>query len=83
MSQITRSAEMNLQASAHSPEPASRWAPWWAYVVAIAPANLGKELVLPDDTAWWLRPGLTAVIAIVAIAFVTAVYRASREDRIP
>jgi hypothetical protein len=73
---------MNLQANAHSPEPASRWAPWWAYVLAIVPANLSKELVMPDDAAWWLRPGLTAAIVILGLAFVTAIYRAGREARI-
>jgi hypothetical protein len=74
---------MNLHSNAQSAELTSRWAPWWAYVLAIVPANLAKELVLSDDAAWWLRPGLTAAIAIVGVVFVTAIYRAGREDRIP
>ena len=32
-----------------------RWAPWWVYVLVLAPVNLGKEQLLPDESAWWLR----------------------------
>jgi hypothetical protein len=72
---------MNLQANAHAPQLASRWAPWWIYVLVIAPANLGKELVLPEDAAWWLRGGLTAAIVVAGIAIVTAIHRATRPAR--
>ena len=58
----------------------SRWAPWWLYVAVVAPANLGKEQLLPSDAAWWLRAGLTATILAVGIVVVTALYRASRPD---
>ena len=54
------------------------WAPWWVYVAVIAPANVGKEQFLPDDTGWLLRAGLTAAILIVGVAVVTAIYRSSR-----
>ena len=56
----------------------SRWAPWWLYVAVVAPANLGKEQLLPSDAAWWLRAGLTAAILAVGIVVVTVLYRASR-----
>jgi hypothetical protein len=74
---------MNLQANVHAPEPGSRWAPWWVYALVIVPANLGKELVLPDDTGWWLRGTLTAAIVVAAIAAVTAIHRAVRDPRVP
>ncbi len=63
-------------------EQGSRWAPWWIYVLVIAPANLGKENLLSDD-AWWLRAALTAAIVLGGIALVTAVYRAGRDARVP
>ena len=56
-------------------EQAGRWAPWWIYALVIVPANLGKEQLLPADTAWWLRAALTAAIVATGIAVVTAVYR--------
>ncbi len=59
-----------------------RWAPWWLYVAVIAPANLGKEQLLPADATWWLRTGLTATILVVGLAVVTAIYRAARPPRI-
>jgi hypothetical protein len=57
--------------------PARRWAPWWIYVLAIAPANLGKEQVL-GEADWWLRTALTATIVLGGIALVTALYRGQR-----
>jgi|Tabmets5t2r1_1033131.scaffolds.fasta_scaffold114874_2 hypothetical protein len=55
----------------------NRWAPWWVYVLVIAPVNLGKQQLLPDDTAWWLVVTSTAATVLVGIAVITAVYRAS------
>jgi hypothetical protein len=49
----------------------------------VAPANLGKEQLLPADTAWWIRASLTALIVVGGIALVTAVYRAGRDTRVP
>ena len=73
----------DLQAvSIRRSEATSRWAPWWVYVLVIAPANLGKENLLSDD-AWWLRAVLTAAIVLGGIALVTAVYRAGRDARVP
>lgn len=66
-----------------APERASRWAPWWVYVLVIAPASLGKEQLLPADTDWWLRAALTTTIVAAGIALVTAVYSARRDERIP
>jgi hypothetical protein len=65
-------------------EPQSyRWAPWWVYVLVIAPANLGKQELLSDDTAWWLAAASTPAVVVVGIAIVTAVYRASTPLRAP
>jgi hypothetical protein len=71
-----------LQALSIGRSEASRWAPWWVYVLVIAPANLAKEQLLSDD-AWWLRAALTAAIVMGGIALVTAVYRAGRDVRVP
>ena len=59
-------------------DPPSRWAAWWVYVLVIAPANLGKQQLLPAGADWWLVAGSTALVVAVGIAAVTAVYRASR-----
>ena len=60
----------------------SRWAPWWVYVLVIAPANMGKEVLLPDGATWPLRAALTAVIVAAGIAVVTAIYRAGSRTRV-
>jgi hypothetical protein len=60
---------------------ANRWAPWWVYLLVVAPANLGKQALLPGDTASWLTAVSTAVVVVVGIAVVTAVYRASAPAR--
>jgi hypothetical protein len=59
----------------------NRWAPWWVYVLIIAPANLGKQELLPGDASWWLAAVSTAAIVVVGIAVVTVVYRASTSLR--
>jgi len=59
----------------------NRWAPWWVYVLVIAPANLGKQELLPGDASWWLAAVSTAAIVALGIAVVTAVYRASTPVR--
>ncbi|MGH3022429.1 MAG: hypothetical protein ACRDNI_02125 [Gaiellaceae bacterium] len=72
------SSDVRTAAATRLEQP-SRWAPWWIYVLVIAPANLGKEQLLPADAAWWLRAGLTAAIVAAGLAVVTAVYRAGRD----
>jgi hypothetical protein len=62
---------------------AHAWAPWWTYVLVIVPANIGKEQLLPADTAWLARGALTAAIVVAGIAVVTALYRVGREVRVP
>jgi len=62
----------NRQASA-------RWAPWWAYLVAIVATNLVRiSWLQPEEWPTWLE----AIVGIGSIAFVvvlvTAVYRATR-----
>lgn len=76
-------SDVQANVTARSAYPSSRWAPWWIYVLLIVPANLGKEQLLPGDTAWWMRAGLTATIVVGGIAVVTAVYRATRDARLP
>jgi hypothetical protein len=62
----------------HGAAVSARWAPWWVYVAVIAPANLGKEALLPGDLSWWVRTGLTAAVLVTGIAVVTAVSRSLR-----
>ena len=76
------SSEVRTNLSARRAEQASRWAPWWVYVLVIAPANLAKEQLLAGDAAWWLRAGLTLTILVGGIAIVTAIYRAARDPRV-
>jgi hypothetical protein len=59
-------------------DPPSRWAPWWVYVLVIAPANLGKQELLPAGADWWLVAASTALVVAAGIAAVTAVYRTTR-----
>jgi len=63
---------------ARSTEAPGRWAPWWVYVVVIAPVNLSKEQLL-DDAAWPLRAALTVVVVAAGIALVTLIHRTGRE----
>jgi hypothetical protein len=57
----------------------ARWAPWWAYVIAIVVTNqIRTRWLMPDDLATWLEVVIGAgSIALVAVV-VTAVYRAIR-----
>lgn len=77
------SPHVQANVTERSADRSSRWAPWWIYVLLIVPANLGKEQFLPGDAAWWIRAGLTATIVVGGIALVTAVYRATRNARLP
>ena len=61
--------------------PPSRWAPWWVYVLVIAPANLSKQQLLPAGADWWLVALSTASVVAAGIAVVTVLYRASRGER--
>lgn len=64
-----------MQAQEQGP---TRWAPWWAYVIAIVVTNQLRMLWQPDD----LATGLEVVIGVTAMALVaavvTAAYRAVR-----
>jgi hypothetical protein len=66
---------MSTELRAHRPDKDS-WAPWWVYVLILVPANLGKELLLPGDTDWWVRTALSATILMGGIALITAIHRA-------
>jgi hypothetical protein len=57
----------------------ARWAPWWAYVIALVVTNqLRTRYLVSEDLATWLQIviGLGSM-ALVAV-LVTAVYRAIR-----
>ena len=75
------SSDVQSSTSPGESESGNRWAPWWIYLVVIAPANIGKEQLLPAESAWWLRAVLTAILVAAGIAVVTAVYRAGRDPR--
>ena len=57
----------------------ARWAPWWAYLVAIVVANQVRvQWLQPEELATWLELVIgVAAMALVAAA-VTAVYRVVR-----
>jgi hypothetical protein len=59
-----------------------RWAPWWVYLVVIAPVNMGKEQLLSGQVGWPVRAALTVGIVAAGMAVVTAVYRMSRDARL-
>jgi hypothetical protein len=77
------SSEAHTDTSVRLPERSSSWAPWWAYVLVIVPANVGKEQFLPSGADWWLRGTLTALVVVGGIALITALYRVGRDERIP
>lgn len=59
---------------------ASRWAPWWVYVVVLVPANAIKQYALGDAP---VAVNVAATLALVAagVAGITALYRMSRGPR--
>ncbi len=69
------SSDLRTNVPGLRPDERSRWAPWWVYALVVVPANLAKEQLLPDDSAWWLRAVLTAAVLAAGIALVTAVHR--------
>jgi hypothetical protein len=56
-----------------------RWAPWWAYVVAIVVTNQVRvQWLQPEELATWLEIVIgVGAMALVAAA-VTAVWRLAR-----
>jgi hypothetical protein len=57
----------------------ARWAPWWAYVIALVVTNqLRTRLLMPDDLATWLQVVIGVGSMALVAALVTAVYRATR-----
>jgi hypothetical protein len=75
------SSELQSGTSPRPAEAPSRWAPWWVYVVVIAPANMAKEQVLSGEVGWPVRAALTIAIVVAGLAVVTAVHRAGRKAR--
>jgi hypothetical protein len=57
----------------------ARWAPWWAYVVAIVVTNQARvQWLQPEELATWQEIAIgVGAMALVAAA-VTAVWRLAR-----
>jgi hypothetical protein len=47
--------------------------PWWAYAVALGPANVARQLLVPDDVAPWLDIASFVVMVAVVGGFVTLI----------
>jgi hypothetical protein len=73
-------SELQSGTSPRRAEASSRWAPWWVYVIVIAPANMAKEQLLSSEVGWPVRAALTVALVAAGIAVVTAVHRASRGE---
>jgi hypothetical protein len=58
--------------------PASRWAPWWAYLVPILALNYLRLVVLPPDETGGdaVSVALAAAITLAVVLVVTALHRA-------
>jgi hypothetical protein len=57
----------------------ARWAPWWAYVIAIVVTNqLRTRYLVPEDLATWLQVVIGLGSMVLVAVLVTAVYRALR-----
>jgi hypothetical protein len=55
----------------------ARWAPWWAYVIAIVVTNqLRTWLLAPAGLATWAQIVIGAISIAAVAALVTVVYRA-------
>jgi hypothetical protein len=54
-----------------------RWAPWWAYVIALVATNqLRTRLLVPDGMATWLQFVIGVVSMLAVATLVTVIYRA-------
>lgn len=57
----------------------ARWAPWWAYVIAIVVTNqLRTRYLVPEDLATWLQVVIGVSSMALVAALVTVAYRAVR-----
>jgi hypothetical protein len=57
----------------------ARWAPWWAYVIAIVVTNqLRARYLVPEELATWLQVVIGLGSMVLVAALVTVVYRALR-----
>jgi hypothetical protein len=74
-------SELHSGTSPRRAEAPSRWAPWWVYLIVIAPVNMAKEQLLAGEVGVPLRAALTVVLVAAGIALVTVVYRVSRAAR--
>jgi undecaprenyl pyrophosphate phosphatase UppP len=63
-------------------EQPDRWAPWWAYVIAIGATNqVHMGIFLRDATATWLRIVFGVASILVVTAVVTLIYRTRNRRR--
>ena len=74
-------SDLQTGTASRQSQQSTGWAPWWIYVLVIAPANVGGQQLLAEDAAGWLRAALTAAIVVAGVAVVTLIYRASRDVR--
>jgi hypothetical protein len=57
----------------------ARWAPWWAYLIAIVVANqLRTRYLVPEELATWLQVVIGLGSMALVAALVTVAYRAIR-----
>ncbi len=47
--------------------------PWWAYALAVGPANVFRQLLVPNDVAPWLDIASFVVMVAVVGGFVTLI----------
>jgi hypothetical protein len=47
--------------------------PWWAYALALGPANVARQLAVPDDVAPWLDIGSFVVMVALVGGLVTLI----------
>ena len=47
--------------------------PWWAYALALGPANVARQLLVPDGVAPWLDIASFVVMVAVVGGFVTLI----------
>jgi hypothetical protein len=47
--------------------------PWWAYALALGPANVARQLAVPDDVAPWLDIGSFIVMVALVGGLVTLI----------
>jgi hypothetical protein len=63
------------------PGQQGRWAPWWAYLIAIALINQLRQQLVGREAADWIHVITAIPLAAVVFAAVTIVYRSRMAAR--